>query len=155
MLLYDLGGRYMWQDESQTPLLANTVLIYGVPKATDGLNNFSQMRGAEYGEDLIWRWHQWLPFYLLAPFLKIFGASTFTARLPFALLSLASLYVFYLFARRYFGDRRALFALFCLALYVPFLLLARQSRYYAPEMFFCLLGLYSWAMLPVNEKNTA
>lgn len=153
MLFYDLGGRYMWQDEAQTPLLAKTVLMHGVPKATDGLNNFSQMRGAEYGEDLIWRWHQWLPFYLLAPFLKILGPSTFAARLPFVLISLASLYVFYLLARRYFGDKRALFALFCLALYVPFMLLARQSRYYAPEMFFCILGLYSWAMMPANEKK--
>ena len=44
--------------------------------------------GAEYGRNYIWKWHTWLPFYILAGFFKVLGESAFTARLPFALFLL-------------------------------------------------------------------
>jgi hypothetical protein len=63
LLLADLGDGYLWQDEAQSALISHSVLIYGVPKATDGKNSFAQVKDAEYGPNKIWKFHPWLPFY--------------------------------------------------------------------------------------------
>ena len=88
LLLANLGNHYLWQDEAQTAVIARTVMARGMPYGTDGVNYFSQELGAEYGRNYIWKWHTWLPFYLLAGFFKVFGESNFTARLPFALFGI-------------------------------------------------------------------
>ena len=85
LILWDLGDGVLWQDEAQTALVSRTVLTHGVPMGHDGRNHFSQELGAEYGESGVWRWHTWLPFYLLAVFFALLGESTTVARLPFAL----------------------------------------------------------------------
>ena len=88
LFLANLGNQYLWQDEAQTALVSKTVLEHGVPRGYDGKNFFSQELKAEYGEDYIWKWHPWLPFYVLAAFFKVFGVGTFVARLPFALFGM-------------------------------------------------------------------
>ena len=44
-----------------------------------------QELGAEFGPDHVYKWHPWLPFYLLAGFFRVFGVGTYTARLAFRL----------------------------------------------------------------------
>ena len=61
-----LGNHYLWQDEAQTALISRTILDGGIPRGYDGRNHFSQELGIEYGENYVWRWHTWLPFYLVA-----------------------------------------------------------------------------------------
>lgn len=145
LLVTNLGDQYLWQDEAQTALIARTVLTHGVPLGHDGKNYFSQEGGAEYGSGYVWKWHTWLPFYVLAGFFGVFGFSTFVARLPFALFGVATVVLTYFFARSLFESRRtAMLSAAALVLSVPFLLLCRQCRYYSPAAFFPVAGLYAY-----------
>ena len=142
LLIANLGNQYLWQDEAQTALISKTVIQGGWPRGYDGTNYFSQELGAEYGAGYIYKWHPWLPFYILAGFFKIFGTSTFVARLPFALFGVATVLLVYRLGTLLSGDRRTgLVSALLLSLSVPFLLLSRQCRYYAPAMFFCTAAL--------------
>ena len=152
LFLANLGNRYLWQDEAETALVSKTILTHGIPLGYDGKNFFSQAGGFSYGENHIWVLDPWLPYYLLAAFFKIFGISTFTARLPFTLFGIATVALTYFFAKLLSRDKKtAAIATILLALSVSFLILSRQSRYYAPVAFFSLLALHGYLML--LEKN--
>jgi len=132
LLLCNLGNQRLWQDEAQTALISRTILGSGVPLGHDGRNSFSQELGAEFGPDRVYKWHPWLSFYWLAAFFRVLGFSTFTARLPFALLGVASAVLVYPLGRTLFRRRRVGVAAAMLLLgSVPFLLLAKQCRYYS------------------------
>ncbi|HPN65435.1 MAG TPA: glycosyltransferase family 39 protein [Candidatus Goldiibacteriota bacterium] len=153
MLFSNLGNRYMWQDEAQTVLIAKTVTERGLPYGTDGVNFFSQSNGVEYGENYLWKWHPWMQFYITAPFIKFLGFNNFTARLPFALFALATVLLCYFFVKELFNShRKAVLASVILVLYVPFLIMGRMSRYYSPEMFFCLLALFAYVRFLNGKK---
>ncbi len=152
LMLMNLGNIYLWQDEAQTACISQTILTHGVPLGYDGKNYFSQEGGAEYGKNYIWRWHTWLPFYVLAGFFAIFGQSTFVARLPFALFGIATVIAGYYLALILWRTRRAaILTAVLLLLSVPFLILMRQCRYYSMTMFFTMTGL--WAYLAMIEKR--
>lgn len=156
LLLANLGNQYLWQDEAQTALISKTILTDGVPRGYDGRNYFSQEEGAEYGENYIWRWHTWLPFYVLAGFYEAFGVSTFVSRLPFALFGLGTVVLLYYYARTVWpGTRTPAIAASLLAISVPFLLLCRQCRYYSMAMFFSLLSLYAYILLLEGRKHAS
>jgi 4-amino-4-deoxy-L-arabinose transferase-like glycosyltransferase len=143
--LWNLGSAYLWQDEAQTALLARTILDHGLPLGFDGRNHFSQDQGLEYGPGYLWRWHNWLPLYVLAFCFELFGQHTAVARLPFALFGVATVALVWLLGRELWRDHRAALAgATLLSLSVPFLLLARQCRYYAPTAFFVLLCLLAY-----------
>lgn len=148
LTLTNLANGALWQDEAQTALIARTIQAHGVPLGSDGVNFFSQELGSEYGPRYVWRWHTWLPFYLVALCFALFGASTLSARLPFALFGVGTVVVSYLLGRDVLKSRRggALCGLL-LATSVPFLVLSRQSRYYSVAAFFSMLGLYAYAKL--------
>ena len=107
LILWNLGNQYLWQDEAQTALVSQSVLTHGVPVGFDGRNSFSQEMGREYGANHIWKWHPWLPFYILAAFFALFGESTLVARLPFALCGIATIAATYALARCMWRDKRA------------------------------------------------
>jgi len=154
LLFKNLGNIFLWQDEAQTGLLAKTVLQFGVPRGYDGLNYFSQELGAEYGPGYLWKWHTWLPFYVLAGCYKLFGFSTFVSRLPFALAALGCFVALYFLTRELFSSRSAaLFSVSTLLVSVPFYLLSRQCRYYSFTMLFVLLGLYGYIRLLHNRRG--
>jgi arylsulfatase A-like enzyme len=143
LLLPRLGDRYLWQDEAATALLAESVLREGVPTAFDGRNLVSTTGQREFGEDHVWYWTPWLQHYLTAGSFALLGRSTQAARLPFVLLGLGCVVLVYLLALRIRGDRAsACFAAVVLLASVPFLLHARQCRYYAAAAFFALLLLH-------------
>ena len=120
LFLANLGNGYLWQDEAQTALIARTILHGGLPLGYDGLNSFSQELGADYGAGYLWKWHPWFPFYLLALFFSV-DVSTFTARLPFALIGIATVVLVYFFVRENWHNRRLalLAALLCLRAHPP------------------------------------
>jgi hypothetical protein len=156
LLLANLGNQYLWQDEAQTALISKTILTDGVPRGYDGKNYFSQEDGAEYGKNYIWRWHTWLPFYVLAGFYEVFGVSTFVSRLPFALFGLGTVALLYFFARSLWPRTRIpAIAASLLAISVPFMLLCRQCRYYSMAMFFTLLSLYAYVLLLEGRKRAS
>jgi len=145
LILTNLRHSMLWADEAQTALLSRMVLEHGVPLGTDGRNFFSHEQGAEYGPAYVWRWHTWLPFYILAAFFGTFGESTFVARLPFALCGVATVLASYRLAESVWRERRAALAAGgLLALSVPFLILTRQCRYYSMGALFTVLVLLTY-----------
>jgi len=153
LLLANVGNIYLCGDEAQNALLAKTTLAHGIPLASDGRNYFSNERG-ECTKNYIWIWQPWFPYYLLAGFFAVFGASTFTARLPFALAGIGTILLTYYYGKSLWHSRRAaLMAALLLTLSVPFLLLARQSRYYSLTAFFSLAGLYAYSEMLNGRKR--
>jgi hypothetical protein len=145
LLLFHLGQRPFWQDEAETAGLARNVLKYGVPRAYDGVNIISQEQGHEYDHNYLWRWSPWLQIYVTAAAFKIGGFTTYAGRLPFALLGLVCIFLVYHLVNRNFGDRPwALWSAALLAFSVPFLLYARQCRYYSLGALLALVSLYEF-----------
>jgi hypothetical protein len=145
LLLYGLDNRPFWQDEAETAGLAKNVLKYGVPRAYDGLNIISQEQGREYDADFLWRWSPWLQICVAAAGFSLGGLTTLAGRLPFALMGLACIFMVYRLVRHNFNDRAwALWAATLLTCSVPFLLFARQCRYYSLGALLTLMSLYAF-----------
>src|SRR3954469_23530891 len=77
LLLVNLGGRCLWEDEAETALLGRSIIHHGVPVAVDGGVVISQEAGKEIGPDGVWRWSPWLQFYVAAAGLRFVGDSAF------------------------------------------------------------------------------
>jgi hypothetical protein len=145
LLLFHLDRRPFWQDEAETAGLAKNVLKYGVPRAYDGVNIISQEHGREYDQNFLWRWSPWLQIYVTATAFSIGGITTYAGRFPFALLGLACIFLVYHLVKHNFGDRIwALLATALLTTSVPFLLYARQCRYYSLGAFLTLVSLFAF-----------
>ena len=152
LLFANLGNQYLWQDEAETAVLAKNTLQFGFPKAFDGKNTVNPRIGEYYsvgfGDNYTWLYHPWIQFYITAFSFFLFGASTFTARLPFALIGVINVLMLYLLALRITKER---FLANCAALLVtfsvPYLLFMRQCRYYAPAVFFVLFILLFYSRL--------
>jgi hypothetical protein len=135
LLFFQLGQRPFWQDEAETACLAKSVLATGLPHAYDGVNVISQEEEREFDktDGYLWRWSPWIQIYLQAAGFAVGGVDTVAGRAPFALAALLSIFWTYHLVRRHFGDRSwALMAAALLMMSVPFLLIGRQARYYAP-----------------------
>jgi len=144
LLFYHLGQRPFWQDEAETACLAKNVLKTGLPYAFDGVNVVSQEEAREFDKtgQYLWRWSPWIQIYMQAAGFAVGGLDTAAGRVPFALAALLSIFWTYRLVRRHFGDRSlALMAAALLTLSVPFLLIGRQARYYAPGTLFVLWTL--------------
>ena len=153
LIFPNLDDRRLWDDEAETALLAQNTLRFGVPIAWDGVNLISQECGTDYDSNYLWRQTPWLPIYVTAGSFALFDASTFSARLPFALLGLLTVPSMYLLARRVSGDRVvAVLAAASLLLSVPFLLHVRQCRYYALAIFALIWVLYFFFLLPSRRR---
>jgi hypothetical protein len=133
LLFFHLGDRPLWQDEAETANLGRNVLKFGgEPRAFDGLNTVSQEERREFGPDMVWRWSPWFQIYMSAASQALFGPDTAQARALFALGGVVCVGLTYLLIRRRFGDAGwARVSAFLLTVSVPFLLFARQGRYYA------------------------
>ncbi|TDJ17257.1 MAG: hypothetical protein E2O69_08975, partial [Deltaproteobacteria bacterium] len=156
LLLTNLGNQSLWQDEAQTALLARTILEHGVPHGHDGRNHFSQELGIEYGADGVWKWHTWLSFYAVAGSFALLGPTTLAARLPFALFGLLTVWLTGVAGQVLWRDSRsAWLSAVLLTLSVPFLILSRQSRYYALASLLCLAGLVLYRRLGPGRRAPA
>lgn len=150
LLLWRLDVPLLWQDEAETANVARGLLRSGYPTplldepAEDGRGHLvTQQAGRDalrIGGRLVWSWHPWPQHYLAAAGLALFGHGTWQARLPFALVALASVPLFYLWRLRS-GDGFA-FATVATGIFAAsptFVLFARQCRYY-PLLFLGGLG---------------
>lgn len=134
-LFLDLGGDYLWSDEGDTAVLANSILKYGVPKAWDGVTFTDQDFGTRVNDQMVMVSHPWLQYYVTAASFSVFGQTPFAARLPFALAGLFSILMTYLLIVRVTGDKRAAIAACVLLISsTQFLLFSRQCRNYALNM---------------------
>ncbi len=154
LLLWNVGGPVMWQDEAQSALISRTVVETGLPRGTDGLNYFSQESGAEYADGYLWRWHTWLPFYMVAGSYEILGDNTFASRFPSVLLGWISICLTYQLGVELWRDRRsALLGAGVLTICVGFLLLSRQCRYYSALMCFTLMSVMGYWRLMQSQRG--
>lgn len=144
LLFFHLGQRPFWQDEAETACLAKSVLATGLPYAFDGVNVVSQEEEREFDKTggYLWRWSPWIQIYLQAAGFAVGGLDAAAGRAPFAFAALLAIFWTYRLVRRHFGDRSwALLAAALLTLSVPYLLIGRQARYYAPGTLFVLWTL--------------
>ncbi len=155
VLLLRLDGSYLWQDEAETAVLARNVLRYGYPRAFDGVH-LLHVPFAAHRPGYVWVFHQWLQFYLAAASFAIFGMTTSAARLPFAVLGIASLVVAWRLTRALFDDPRiAAVSTALLSLSVPFLLHMRQCRYYAPMTLWTLCAILAYWRWLAGRRHAA
>jgi len=145
-----LDDVYLWQDEAETAIVSRNLLAFGLPLSTEG-TNWVQQAGqsfVEFTADYVWLYHSWLQYGLTAVSFGFLGPTTLAARLPFALFGLATVALLYRLVLRWVADERiARVATVLLVLCVPFALLVRQCRYYAPSAFFTLLMLDAYLHL--------
>lgn len=96
-------------------------------------------------------------FYLVMPFVKFFGLSTWSVRLPSALLGIASVYLFYLIIKYLFPQRSSNYELSTIAALImatsPWhLQYSRGGWEVNAALFFILLGVYGFFKSFENKK---
>lgn len=157
LLFTNLGNIYLWQDEAETALLSQRFAQYGLPLAFDGRNLIRQApMDVQYTADWVWVYHPWLPFLCTALSFALLGPTTFAARLPFALAGLATVLLLYDSVRRHLKDQRlAMQSSSLLLLSIPFLLHARQCKYFAFAALFTLAVLDAYLLLSETDSQLA
>ncbi|RMF94745.1 MAG: hypothetical protein D6734_07055 [Candidatus Schekmanbacteria bacterium] len=142
-LFKNLGDIPFWQDEGETAVIGLNTLTFGIPTAWDGKNLISSLNGYDFNDKLIWTWHPWSQFYITALSFYLFGKSTFSGRLPFALSGFFTIILTYLLTSKMTKDKKtALLSAFFLTTNLQFILFCRQCRYYALLPFFSILAAY-------------
>ena len=151
LLFAGLGRDYLWADEGDTAILAESILKFGVPTAWDGVTLIDSDYGARLNDDFVMVSHPWLQYYLTAASFALFGESTLAARVPFAVLGLLTIVLVYATVLRVTQHRwTAASAAVLLTLSVQFLLYSRQSRNYSLSaaltclLVFQFLRMNSW-----------
>jgi hypothetical protein len=138
-----LDGAMLWRDEATTACWGREMVTAKtlVPKVWNGKQLIVQgSKGHDFNEKFMPSMHSWLQFYVVAIAFKLFGATTFTARLLFALCAAFGIYLFYLIFRILFQSHRlALIGVFIALFSVHYLHYARQCRYYALVLLISLL----------------
>jgi len=122
----------LWGDEAETALFARNILRCGVPCGWDGVNIMGINDAVVLNKELINHTSPWAQYYLAAASFKLFGESSFTARLPFILLSIISMPILYLLALKITGDKKTAFlTILITSLSIPYILFAYQARYFS------------------------
>lgn len=161
LIFKGLDNKSLWKDEGETAVLAKNTLKYGFPNAYDGryfvVGAGGQHDAKQIGNYWLEAWHPWLQYYLGAAGFFLFGESNFSARLPFALAGLITVWLTYLLAREVFGSKK-LGLLTCLLMITsPYILFHfRQVRYYSLGMLFVVLTIlfYFRFLKSKNSKST-
>jgi hypothetical protein len=148
LILAQLGHYALWDDESDTALIAKGVLRTG---DTSVLLDHGNIVAYRDGIDIVGfcaRAMSPLSSYLTAASFALFGEDSFSARLPFALLGLGAVALMLLWVRRESWPVLLVFAA-GLAGNISFILFFRQCRYYGPTIFFSVAIVYVyWRLKP-------
>lgn len=142
--VYQIDKFRLWQDEAETALVASSLSTSPIPLGNDGVNSFSQQFDKEMGASNEWKLHPWLQFYWAYGITSLFGTSDVALRLGFAffsLLTLALTLCIPLIYKDHKLQKAALLGAVFLGFNIGFVLLTRQVRYYAPNMFFITASL--------------
>lgn len=157
LILWNLGRDALWTDEAESACLSKAILEHGLPVAFDGENYVSQWVVAfreDFNDDLVWVLTPWLQLYVAAGSFAILGPTTWAARLPFALVGILCVWMLYRLAWRLTADRTvARWSAGLLTTCIPFLLHARQCRYYTFAMFATLWAVHAYLGMRAQERN--
>jgi len=168
LLCYNLGARYLWQDEADTAVLGERMMSCGKPLAYDGRNfisrdfyspedtqklptgdpveaiRYSVQRG-DFKADTAWIGQPWGQFAVAGASLALLGRGTVAARLPFALAGALTVALLYSVVRRRLSSQTAAVAAVALVLTNPFWIMhVRQCRYYALSSLFLLVTVEAY-----------
>lgn len=140
LALWNLDNTAFWDDEAETAINARNLLKMGSLTGWDGRNLLAYRNGTILDNNFR-PINPPLAYVVTALSFSIFGESTQAGRLPFVLLGLCSLFLFYCIVAYYFPQKYSfhLFAFLMFGGSVHFLLNIRTCRYYALCYFFCLL----------------
>lgn len=144
LLFWRLDGTKLWRDEATTACWAREIVLSEnhLPNVWNGKALVAQAAdGHDFNQHLLPAMQGWLQFYVTALFFKLFGISTFTARLPFALLGLFGLWGFYRIGRTLFRHRLGLLVSGIASLSFYYIFYIRQCRYYALSLIFIIFIL--------------
>jgi uncharacterized membrane protein len=131
----------LWKDEAGTAQIGINTMEYGVPKVWDGKNMMATSDGNSFNGNLTVTSHGWLQYYIAGISIAFLGKNTLAARLPFALISIASIILMWFLAKTIFKkDSYSNITTLIYVLYIPFILYSRQARYYSLTFFFLLLS---------------
>ena len=137
------GGGGLNQDEAYAGYNAYSLLHYGYD--SEGYSNPVYFVAWGSGMNV-------LESYCMIPFIKTLGLTTFSIRLPMALLGVISVIVFGLLLKMYFGEDKSLIGMTLLAIIPWHVMLSRwglESNFF-PGM--CLLGLFFLFKSIYNRK---
>lgn len=155
-LFVNLGDRALWEDEAQTALLGRQVAQFGYPYFPSTINRPSdRIAGDDFNDAGVFVWNTWLPYYLVAGSFLAFGDSELSARLPFALFGLLSLWLYMRLCAEIFPRRPVarFTAVIMFIVCVPLLLHMRQARYYSLTTFGTMWMVLGYLMLTKGEKR--
>lgn len=134
LLFWRLDGVPLWRDEATTGVWSRAMVESGsgAPYVYRGGQLMAQADdGHDFNSRLLPAMQSYLQFYVAAGSFKLFGASDWSARLPFAAAGGATLVVLYRIGGTLFGAGPAALAAPALAVFsIFFLNAARQGRYY-------------------------
>ena len=148
LLFAQLGHYALWDDEALTALSAKAIQATGDTGVLLDHGNIVAYRDGLSIHGFADRSTPPLAAYLCALSFDCFGISTFTARLPFALLGLGTGALLLLWARDTASPARWVFVA---AMFgnVSLILFCRQCRYYSPAIFFTLAIVFvAWRWRP-------
>lgn len=129
LIFTGLGDTVLQADEGADTFVSTTILKYGHPRHSDG-TQYTMPEGDAFGGIFLYR--TWASYYLQSASLLLFGQNTFSARLPFAIIGVLSVWSLYSFTSRWTNRKTIAFmASLLLATSVPALLYFRTARYVA------------------------
>ncbi|MCU0227674.1 MAG: glycosyltransferase family 39 protein [Bryobacterales bacterium] len=155
-MFWRLDGAPLWRDEGTTSVWAKTMVEQRslIPKVFDGKTLAAQGFDAhDFNNSLTPGMQGWLQFYVTAASFQLFGVSTFTARLPFAIAGFLGIGVMWLMGRKLYGN--SYYALLVPALAIGsiwYMTIFRQSRYYGLVFLFSALLFYEFVRYLENRS---
>ena len=137
ILLFTRLGHYaLWDDEAITAMTSRAVWHTGDTSVRVDDRNLLVYRNGLLVRNFKDRYTPPLQFYLIAPFIGLFGDSNFVCRLPLALCGLATVGIIILWLRKVQASPLVWWAaVFILLTNAEFFLFFRQCRYYGLAMF--------------------
>ena len=106
MILSGLGDSVLQLDEGVDTFVSTTILKYGIPHHSDGINHTMDFADIYDG---LFVYRTWVPYYLQAVSISLLGQNTLAARLPFALAGIAAVVALYFFSIKLMQNRMTAF----------------------------------------------
>ncbi|MBT3516647.1 MAG: hypothetical protein HN465_03600 [Nitrospina sp.] len=150
MIFIGLGDNLLQVDEGNDTFISTNILKFGFPTHSDGVN-YTLLWASSHDGLFVYR--PWIPYYIQAFSLSLFGQTTFAARLPFALCGVLSVIFLYRFALKFTGRQFIAFlAALLLASSIPALIYFRTARYVGLPIFLSILLLSFYIKIYKNKK---
>ena len=150
MIFIGLGDNLLQVDEGNDTFISTNILKFGLPTHSDGVNHTMLWASSHDG---LFVYRPWIPYYIQAFSLSVFGQTTFAARLPFALCGVLSVIFLYRFALKFTGRQFIAFlAALLLASSIPALIYFRTARYVGLPIFLSILLLSFYIKIYKNKK---